>query len=301
MKKFVRTRKKKSSVGDKVFTIVNTMILTIFVIITLYPILNTLAISFNDGTDALRGGIYLWPRVFTWKNYQTIIHKQNLLTATEISILRTVIATVTQLFVTALLAYVLSRKNFIFRKQISLLYVLTMYVNGGLIPTFLLYKGLGLTNSFWVYIIPGMVSAFNMLVIRTYMAGLPDSLQESAEIDGAGHFTIFLRIIVPLCKPVFATIALFIAVYQWNSWFDTMLYNRMRGEYTTLQYELMKLLSAVTNNSSNAETMKNAGNQVTPASIRAAATIITSLPIVCLYPFLQRYFVTGLTIGGVKE
>lgn len=301
MKKFVKTRKKKSSVGDKVFTIVNTLILTIFVIITLYPILNTLAISFNDGTDALRGGIYLWPRVFTWKNYQTIIHKQNLLIATEISILRTVIATVTQLFVTALLAYVLSRRNFIFRKQISLLYVLTMYINGGLIPTFMLYKGLGLTNSFWVYIIPGMVSAFNMLVIRTYMVGLPDSLQESAEIDGAGHFTIFLRIIVPLCKPVFATIALFIAVYQWNSWFDTMLYNRMRGEYTTLQYELMKLLSAVTNNSANAETMKQTGNQVTPASIRAAATIITSLPIVCLYPFLQRYFVTGLTIGGVKE
>jgi putative aldouronate transport system permease protein len=301
MKKFIRTRKKKSSMGDKVFTIVNTVILTIFVIITLYPILNTLAISFNDGTDALRGGIYLWPRLFTLKNYQTIIHKQNLLTATEISILRTVIATVTQLFVTALLAYVLSRKKFIFRKQISLLYVLTMYVNGGLIPTFLLYKGLGLTNSFWVYIIPGMVSAFNMLVMRTYMVGLPDSLQESAEIDGAGHFTIFLRIFVPLCKPVFATVALFIAVYQWNSWFDTMLYNRMRGEYTTLQYELMKLLSAVTNNSSNAETMKNAGNQVTPASIRAAATIITSLPIVCLYPFLQRYFVTGLTIGGVKE
>ncbi|ABX43562.1 carbohydrate ABC transporter permease [Lachnoclostridium phytofermentans] len=301
MKKFVWTRKKKSSVGDKVFTIVNTVILTIFVIITLYPILNTLAISFNDGTDALRGGIYLWPRLFTWKNYQTIIHKQNLLTATEISILRTVIATVVQLFVTALLSYVLSRKNFIFRKQISLLYVLTMYVNGGLIPTFMLYKSLGLTNSFWVYIIPGMVSAFNMLVIRTYMVGLPDSLQESAEIDGAGHFTIFLRIIVPLCKPVFATIALFIAVYQWNSWFDTMLYNRMRGEFTTLQYELMKLLSSVTNNSSNAETMKQASNQVTPASIRAAATIITSLPIVCLYPFLQRYFVTGLTIGGVKE
>ena len=300
-KKLVVMKKKKSNIRDKVFIIVNTTVLTIFVIITLYPILNTLAISLNDGTDALRGGIYLWPREFTWRNYQTILHKQNLLTATEISILRTVIATVLQLFVTALLAYVLSRKNFIFRRQISLLYVLTMYVNGGLIPTFLLYRGLGLTNSFWVYIIPGMVSAFNMLVIRTYMAGLPDSLQESAEIDGAGHFTIFLRIIVPLCKPVFATIALFIAVYQWNSWFDTMLYNRMRGEYTTLQYELMKLLSAVTNNSSNAETMKNAGNQVTPASIRAAATIITSLPIVCLYPFLQRYFVTGLTIGGVKE
>ncbi len=291
----------RTKFGDRLFTIINTIILAIFVVVTLYPILNTLAVSLNDGTDSLRGGIYLLPRVFTWKNYQTILHKQNLLQASYITVLRTLIGTVSQLFFTALLAYVLSRKEFVFKKQVSFLYVLTMYINGGLIPTFLLYKGLGLTNTFWVYIIPGLVSAFNMLVIRTYMNGLPDSLQESAQIDGAGHFMIFMKIIVPLCKPVFATVALFIAVYQWNSWFDTMIYNRMSEQYTTLQYELMKLLSAVTNNSANAETMKNAGNQVTPASIRAAATILTSLPIVCLYPFLQRYFVTGLTIGGVKE
>lgn len=176
-----------------------------------------------------------------------------------------------------------------------------MYVNGGMIPIFLLYKNLGLTNSFMVYIVPGMISAFNMLVIRTYMNGIPDSLEESAQLDGAGYTTIFLKIISPLCKPVYATVALFVAVGQWNSWFDAMLYNRMSPEFTTLQYELMKLLSSVTNQGGSAEAMKNAVGAVTPASIRAAATILTMLPIICLYPFLQRYFVSGLTIGGVKE
>ena len=131
-----------------------------------------------------------------------------------------------------------------------------MYVNGGLIPVFLLYKGLGLTNSFWVYVVPGMVSAFNMLVIRTYMNGIPDSLEESAQLDGAGYTTIFLKIYSLSCKPVYATVALFVAVGQWNSWFDAMLYNRMSTKLTTLQYELMKLLSAVTNQGGSAETLK---------------------------------------------
>ena len=152
-----------------------------------------------------------------------------------------------------------------------------------------------------VAVIPGMFSAFNMLVIRTYMNGISDSLEESAQLDGAGYTTIFLKIISPLCKPVYATVALFVAVGQWNSWFDAMLYNRMSANLTTLQYELMKLLSSVTNQGNSVEAMKNAAGSVTPTSVRAAATILTMLPIICLYPFLQRYFVTGLTIGGVKE
>ena len=176
-----------------------------------------------------------------------------------------------------------------------------MYVNGGMIPIFLLYKNLGLTNSFWVYVIPGMIGAFNMLVIRTYMNGIPDSLEESAQLDGAGYATIFMKIYCPLCKPVYATVALFVAVGQWNSWFDAMLYNRMSANLTTLQYELMKLLSSVTNQGQSAEAMKNASGTVTPASVRSAATIVTMLPIICIYPFLQKYFVTGLTLGGVKE
>lgn len=296
-----KRRRKKISGADLAFRICNGIFMIAFVIVTLYPVLNTLAISFNEGTDALRGGIYLWPRVFTLKNYTTVLQKDNLITGAYITVLRTIIGTILALVTNAILAFIVSRKNFIFAKSVSLFWVITMYVNGGLIPTFLLYKSLGLTNSFAVYVIPGMISAFNMLVIRTYMRGIPDSLEESAQLDGAGYTTIFLKIISPLCKPVYATVALFVAVFQWNSWFDAMLYNRMSTQYTTLQYELMKLLSSVSNQSSSAEAMKNSEGSITPTSIRAAATIVTMLPIVCIYPFLQKYFVTGLTLGGVKE
>lgn len=293
--------RKKSSTADIAFTVFNSIFMIIFVIVTLYPVINTLAISFNDGTDALKGGIYLLPRKFTLKNYITVLQKNNLITGAVVTVARTIIGTVTALVMNAILAFIVSRPRFMFRKQLSLFWVITMYVNGGLIPTFILFKNLGLTNSFLVYIVPGMISAFNMLVIRTYMNGLPDSLVESAQLDGAGYTTIFIKIISPLCKPVYATVALFVAVGQWNSWFDAMLYNRMSDEYTTLQYELMKLLSSVTSTGVTAETMKNAAGAVTPASVRAAATIITMLPIICIYPFLQKYFVTGLTLGGVKE
>lgn len=296
-------RKVKSSLGSKIFTILNALFMIAFVIITLYPVLNTVAISFNDGIDAVRGGIYLWPRKFAIKNYQTVLAMENLVTGAKITVARTVIGTVSALIVNALLAYVVSRKRFLFKSQLSLFWVITMYVNGGLIPTFLLYRNLHLTGTFWVYVVPGMVSAWNMLVLRTYMLGLPDSLEESAQLDGAGYMTIFIKIISPLCKPVYATVVLFVAVGQWNSWFDAMLYNRMKTEYTTLQYELMKLLSSVMQQSGSAAAASERGANaaITPLTIRAAATVVTMLPIICLYPFLQRYFVTGLTIGGVKE
>lgn len=293
--------KKKKSISDWIFIIFNAVFMISFVVITLYPVLNTLAISLNDGIDAVRGGIHLIPRKFTWQNYYTVLHKQNMITGAYITVLRTIIGTLLALVTNALLAFIVSRKRFLFKSQLSLFWVITMYVNGGLIPVFLLYKNLHLTGTFWVYVVPGAVSAFNMLVLRTYMVGLPDSLEESAQLDGAGYMTIFVKIISPLCKPVYATVALFVAVGQWNSWFDAMLYNRMSDKYTTLQYELMKLLSSIMQQSGSAESMRNSANSITPASIRAAATIATMLPIVCLYPFLQRYFVTGLTIGGVKE
>lgn len=303
IKKVSRKPRKKFKLKNFIFTSVVGLILTIFVIITIYPIINTLAVSFNDAMDSLRGGIYLWPRKWTLFNYTTVLKKESIMTGLYISVLRTVIGTMVQLSLTALISFVLSRKDFVFAKPISFLFVMTMYVNGGLIPVFLLNKSLGFTNSFLIYIIPGLIGAFNMLVIRTYMNGIPDSLEESAKIDGAGYLTIFLKIIVPLCKPVFATVALFIAVGHWNSWFDTMLYNRMADNLTTLQYELMKLLSSVSQltGDANASASVGAATQVTTKSVRSAATILTCLPIVALYPFLQRYFVNGVTIGGVKE
>lgn len=297
----MNAKKIKHSTGDKIMSFLIGLFMLVFVVVTLYPVLNTVAISFNDGIDAVRGGIYLWPRIPTWKNYSTVLNMQNLVTGAYISVARTVLGTLSALVVNALLAYVVSRKRFIFKSQLSLFWVITMYVNGGMIPIFLLYKNLHLTGTFWVYIVPGMISAWNMLVIRTYMLGIPDSLEESAQLDGAGYWTIFVKIISPLCKPVYATVALFVAVGHWNSWFDAMLYNRMKTEYTTLQYELMKLLSSVMQQSGSADSAKYSSNAVTPVTIRAAATVVTMLPIICLYPFLQRYFVTGLTIGGVKE
>ena len=297
-----KSKLKNPKAGDIIFHICNGIFMALFCIVTLYPVLNTLAISFNDGVDAMRGGVHLIPRMFTTENYEIVFALKNITRGAIISVLRTVIGTLLALAANALLAFIVSQRKFIFRSQLSLFWVITMYVNGGMIPIMILYKNLHLTNSFWVYVIPGMISGFNMLVMRTYMEGLPEALQEAAQIDGAGYMKIFLHVISPLCKPIYATVALFVAVGQWNSWFDTMLYNRMADQYTTLQYELMKMLSAVTSLKGNASAATSGQTvNITPISVRAAATIITMAPIVALYPFLQRYFVTGLTIGGVKE
>ena len=284
------------------FVICNTIFLILFTIVTLYPVWNTVAYSFNDGLDAVRGGIYLWPRKFSIESYNKVLNIQGFMVGAKITVLRTLLGTLTSLIANALLAFIMSRKRFLFRSSLSLFWIITMYVNGGMIPVMLLFRYLHLTSSFWVYIVPGMVSAFNVMVLRTYMEDLPDELEESAQLDGAGYITIFIKIISPLCKPVYATIALFVAVWQWNSWFDAMLYNRMKTEYTTLQYELMKLLNSVTQTSGSANGNNNTSSakQVTPVSVRSAATVVTMVPIICIYPFLQRYFVTGLTIGGVK-
>ena len=290
---------------DIIFTVCNTIFLVLFAVVTLYPVLNTLAYSFNDGSDAVRGGIHLLPRKWSLKAYSTVFHRQGILTGAKITVLRTIIGTLGSLVANALLSFILSRKKFLFKSSLSLFWVITMYVSGGLIPTMILFRYLHLTSSFWVYVVPGLVSAFNVMVLRTYMNGIPDSLEESAQLEGAGYMTIFIKIISPLCKPVYATIALFSAVYHWNSWFDAMLYNRMDTQYTTLQYELQKLLAAVTSataSPTNSSSMtEQAVQTVTPITVRSAASIATMAPIIILYPFLQRYFVTGLTIGGVKE
>ncbi|WP_037288062.1 carbohydrate ABC transporter permease [Saccharibacillus sacchari] len=290
-----------------IFHTLNGLLMIAIAVITLYPFLNTFAVSLNAGNDTIRGGIYLWPRIWTDQNYKAVFANGHILNAFWISVARTVIATVLSLFLTSMLAYTLSRKDYVLRKPITILVVLTMYFSAGLIPTYFLMKDLHLLNNFLVYIIPGLVSAFNMIVIRTYIQTLPEGLIESAKIDGAGDFRTFISIILPLCQPVLATVALFVAVGQWNSWFDTFLYASSKQELSTLQFELMKLLSSSMNlnssvaGSSGADPAAAAQNMVTPVSIRAAITIVASLPILMVYPFLQKYFVHGLQLGSVKE
>ena len=290
---------------DRVFPIVNTIFLILLMIITLYPVINTLAYSFNDGTDALRGNIGLWPRVFSLESYRSILSDKAVYQAAWISASKTLLITILNLFWTSMLAYALSRKEFVLRKFITVIMVLTMYVNAGLIPNYLLIsRTLHLSNSYLVYIIPTMFSCFNMIVIRTYISGLPDALVESARIDGAGDLRVFWQIIFPLCKPVLATVALFVAVGSWNSWFDTYLYNGGKKELYSLQY-LLKMKLATTQASANAakataDALKSS-TMTTPVTIRCAITVIATVPILVVYPFLQKYFVTGIALGSVKE
>ena len=291
---------------DRVFPTINAIILILVMFVTLYPVINTVAYSFNDGTDALRGNIGLWPRVFSLESYKTILSDAAVYQAAWISASKTVIITLLNLFWTSMLAYALSRREYVLRKPITILMVLTMYVNAGLIPNYLLIsKTLHLNNSYLVYIIPTMFSCFNMIVIRTYIASLPEALVESAKIDGAGDIRVFWRIIFPLCKPVLATVALFVAVGSWNSWFDTYLYNGGKKELYSLQY-LLKMKLATTQASSNAakataDALSAAAGQTTPVTIRCAITVIATVPILIVYPFLQKYFVTGIALGSVKE
>ncbi|CAM3669765.1 carbohydrate ABC transporter permease [Cohnella lubricantis] len=288
--------------GERTFNIINYAVLTIIVAVTLYPFLNVLAISLNDSTDTVRGGIYLWPREFTLKNYETIFGYTTLLQGFKISILRTVVGTLLGLLSASMLAFTLSRPDFRSRKFISVFLALTMYFSGGMVPVFILMRDLHLLGTFGVYVLPGIVSAFNVFVIRSFIDGLPYALQESAKLDGANDFQIYYKVILPLCKPVLATIALFLAVGQWNSWFDTYLYNGNKPSLTTLQYELMKILDSTQQGSAmtNANDLANQMAQVSPESIKMAITIVVTVPILVVYPFLQRYFVGGMTLGAVK-
>lgn len=296
--------KKRGKKRDVVFPVVNTLFLCLLMFVTLYPVLNTIAISFNDGIDAVRGGIGIVPRVFSVEAYRSLLTDEQIYNAFFISVARTVITTILNVVLTSMLAYTLSRREYLLRRFITLAMVLTMYINAGLIPNYLLIsKTLKLGKTFWVYIIPTMFSCFNMIGIRTYILGLPEALVESARIDVANDLRIFWQIIFPLCTPVLATVALFVAVGSWNQWFDTQLYNGSKKHLYTLQYLLkMKLATSMQSmNAANTSTdaLANASKS-TPVTIRCAITVVSALPIMVVYPFLQRYFVTGMVLGGVK-
>lgn len=305
MKNFWRIRVGKHNLGDVTFHVVNGIIMLFVIIVMIYPFWNTVAVSFNDAQDTLRGGITLFPRIFSTYSYESVFKNKLMGTAAVNSVLRTVISTVLGVLVGSMIAYVLSRRELIGRKAITAYFLVTMYISAGLIPTYFLIKDLGMLNSFAVYIVPGLVSVYNIIVIKSFMQSLPDSLTEAAMVDGAGHFRCYWQIVLPCSKPVLATVALWCAVGAWNQWFDTFLYASGADHLTTLQYEMMKLLSSAMqsgrDNSSIFGNGQQMANTVTPTSIRAAVTIVASVPILVVYPFMQKYFVKGVTLGATKE
>jgi putative aldouronate transport system permease protein len=289
--------------ADRAFDAANYALLALLGVATLYPFLNVLAISLNDTVDTVRGGITIFPREPTLANYLEIFTYPRLLWALFISVMRTAAGTASGILCTAMLAFALSRQDFVARKGFTTALVITMYVGGGMIPDYMLVRSLGLMRNFLVYILPGLISVFNVIILRSYIETLPLELQESGKLDGATDFRIFRQIVFPLCTPVVATLSLFIAVDQWNSWFDTYLYCASVPGLTTLQFELQKMLSNA--QSAGRDLYKGMDSsrmaRVSPESIRMAMTIVATLPILFVYPFVQRYFIKGLTLGAVKS
>ena len=296
----------RRTAGDVIFDTVNFIIMIVFTITMLYPLLNTVAVSFNDGTDALRGGIHLWPRMFTFDNYKAVLRRDLMPTAAKISVLRTVIGTALMVFVSSLAGYLVTKKEMWHRQFWYRFLVVTMYFNAGLIPWYLNMSMLGLTDTFAAYIIPGIVSPYNIILVKTYIESIPAEIEESAFMDGASYWTIYRKIIWPLSKPILATIAIFGAVGHWNSFQDSLILNANSPDLYTLQHRLYIYL----NQSSNLGAIVASGTSSSDASALASSfntkilqytiSMVTIIPILCVYPFMQRYFEKGLMLGAVK-
>jgi putative aldouronate transport system permease protein len=287
------------SIGELLFKSLLALFFVLFCVTVVYPFVYLLALSFNEGTDAMRGGITVWPRAFTVENYRIIFVNPQLLRGLRNSVLRTALGAGLALLSSGFLGYAFTKRKIVgYRFYVTLL-VVPMYFSAGIIPTFLVYRSLGLINNFLVYIVPNLVWAYNIIIIRTFIADLPAALEESAFMDGAHEYTIFFKIIVPLSMPVFATIFLFDAVWHWNSWFDTILYAPKEGLETLMSILARMLLEMRAREIVGLKATKRAMN-ITSDTLRAAMTIVTTLPIIMVYPFLQKYFVKGVLIGAVK-
>lgn len=293
----------RKSKSDRAFNTINNLLMLVVCCVTLYPFLHILAVSFNDARDAARGGIGIIPRVISFDSYITVFKYPGLYNSLLMSIARTVVGAVLFLFVTMMCGYVMTKRKLPGYQFIYLFFVVSMFTDGGLIPMFLLYQKAGLFNNFLVYILPGAFSTYYMILFRTYIIQLPASMEESARMDGASEWTVFLRIITPLAKPIIATIGLFVAVDQWNAWQDTLFFTT-DSRLETLQFVLMKVMrqaeaAAITSKAKSL--LMRRRNNITPESIKMAITIVATVPIICVYPFLQRFFVKGMVLGAVKE
>jgi putative aldouronate transport system permease protein len=286
------------SKDEKIFNIVNVIFMIFFLAIIALPLWNIIALSFNDATDAARGGIYFWPRKFSLESYYTVFEDPAIYKAFIISVTKTVIGVFFHTALTAMVAYGMSRRHLVGRKLYMNMGILTMFVSGGMIPTFLLFKQLGLLNNFWVYIIPVLFSFYDMVILMNFFRSIPFSLEESAMMDGANPFIIFVKIILPLSLPVLATIALFHGVFQWNDYMTANIYVDDRSLYP-LQMLLFRIVSE--NLSPAVATGTNVVRNTTSQSLQLATMVVTTVPVVVIYPFLQKYFIQGMTLGSVKE
>lgn len=286
--------------GAKVFSVVNGFFMVLVMVITLYPLLYVLAVSFSSAEYVQAGMITIYPMGFNVDAYKEIIRNNQFWGAYGNTILYTVVGTSIQMVLTCMLAFVLSRRNLIFRKQISFLVLFTMFFSGGIIPSFLLVKNLHLYNTIWAVTLPTAISTYNMIIMRTYMQGLPEEIFESVRLDGGNDFQIFIKMVIPLSKPVIATIALFYAVTNWNAYFNPMIYLKDADKYP-LQIVLKDMILSQNANNLSVGAAEALGQSHTTSEMMTSASIIVAMvPILCVYPFIQKYFVKGVMIGAIK-
>lgn len=284
--------------GEKVFNVFNIMFMIFLCAIMIYPMLFVLGRSFMPEIERAANPLRILPRIWDLEAYKFIFREAVTIKSSYIiTILRTIVGTAFNIFFTSILAYVLSKKFYPLRNSITILVVFTMWFGGGLIPTFLLYKSLGLVNNFWVYILPGLISPWNLLLLRNFFIQIPDSLEESAKIDGANDLTIFFRIVLPLSTAAIATISLFYAVAHWNAWFDSLIFMNDKQMWT-----LQLLLREIIRNANMSDLMDTGSIISLPPteSVKMATVVVATLPILMVYPFLQKYFVKGVMVGSLK-
>ena len=286
------------SKNDFVFQAVVCIIVALISFTMIYPFYYCLVQSFNDGYDSMAGGVFWFPRKFTLENYRTVFANPNIVQTFVTTVIKTIAGTVTSLLFTAMFAYGMSKK-ILFRRAYSVLGLVTMYFGGGLIPYYFLIKALGLIDSFFVYIIPGIFSFYNALLFIANFRAIPESIEESALIDGARPIHIFFRIILPLSTPIVATIALFNGVGQWNDWFTTAIYTKSAW-LNTLPMLLKDIIDYAKNQTEIAKKMLTNRSNVTVEAVRYATMMLAVFPITVSYPFLQKYFVKGMMLGAVK-
>ena len=283
--------------GQKIFSFFNTMILIIVGLVCLLPYLNLLAKSFSDNAAVVSGQVGFWPVNFQTSAYEVLVSQRAFWVSAFNSLFITIVGTVLQVFFTVCVGYVGSRQDFVGRKTLNVLYIITMLFNGGMIPTYIVVKETGLMNNLFSIAIPGLVTAFNFIMVRTYVSSLPPSLEEAARIDGAGNMTILFRIIFPLTIPSVATITIFCAVGIWNNYLEASMY-LMQPEKRVLPLYLNNMIQATESiDVSSPEVMRNVATQ----SLVAATIFVSTVPILIVYPFLQKYFLQGLTVGAVKQ
>jgi putative aldouronate transport system permease protein len=286
-------------VGSRVFDGVNYLLLFIIALLTFIPFYYVIVASMSPIKQVLTDSIILWPEEFTFTAYHMILNTPSFVRALFFTIFITVAGTFVNMLLTSSLGYSLSKKRFHARKVILMLIVFSMMFSGGLIPTYLVIKGLGMINTFWALMIPGAISAFNLIVLKNFFASIPEALEESAKIDGCSNFGIFLRIVLPLSLPALASFTLFYAVGNWNQFFGPIMYEN-NSRFWTIQVVLRQLV-IIGDSTGYGQVVDDSNKAAFPETLKYAAIVVATLPILMIYPFLQKYFVKGVLLGSVKE